>query len=157
VRSEALVSPAEVKHELPASDALYDVVVQARSVIRDIVAGRDPRLLAIVGPCSIHDPEAAVDYARRLQGLGTRLASKLFAVMRVYVEKPRTTLGWKGLINDPHLDGSHDMGLGLRLARRLLLDLAALGVPAGTEMLDPITPQYLADLIAWAAIGARTI
>src|SRR5438034_18080 len=127
-----------------------------RATIRDIIAGRDGRLLALVGPCSIHDPEAARDYARRLAALAARLADKLFVVMRVYFEKPRTTIGWKGLINDPHLNGTHDMQLGLRLARQLLVDLARLGLPAGTELLDPITPQYLADLISWAAIGART-
>src|SRR5881397_2820796 len=110
----------------------------------------------LVGPCSIHDPEAALDYARRLAALAERLADKLFVVMRVYFEKPRTTIGWKGLINDPHLNGTHDMQLGLRLARKLLVELAGLGVPAGTELLDPITPQYLADLISWTAIGART-
>src|SRR5207244_1460062 len=123
---------------------------------RDIIAGRDDRLLAVVGPCSIHDPAAALDYARRLGALAARLADKLFVVMRVYFEKPRTTIGWKGLINDPHLNGTHDMQTGLRLARKLLLDLARLGVPAGTELLDPITPQYLADLISWPAIAART-
>src|SRR3989454_5842862 len=121
-----------------------------------MIAGRDRRRLAVVGPCSIHDPEAALDYAGRLGALAERLADKLFVVMRVYFEKPRTTVGWKGLINDPHLDGTHDMQLGLRLARKLLVDLARLGPPAGTELLDPITPQYLADLISWAASGART-
>src|SRR5207248_1359174 len=145
-----------IKGELPGSDALYEVVVRARATIRDIIAGRDRRLLAVVGPCSIHDPEAALDYAGRVGALAERVADKLFVVMRVYFEKPRTTIGWKGLINDPHLNGTHDMQLGLRLARQLLVDLARLGLPAGTELLDPITPQYLADLISWAAIGART-
>src|SRR5438876_5789591 len=156
VKTEPLVAPRVIKGELPGSDALYEVVVRARATIRDIIAGRDRRLLAVVGPCSIHDPEAALDYAGRLGALAERLADKLFVVMRVYFEKPRTTVGWKGLINDPHLDGTHDMQLGLRLARKLLVDLARLGLPAGTELLDPITPQYLADLISWAAIGART-
>src|SRR5437764_1437114 len=156
VKTEPLVAPRVIKRELPGSDALYEVVVRARATIRDIIAGRDRRLLAVVGPCSIHDPEAALDYAGRLGALAERLADKLFVVMRVYFEKPRTTVGWKGLINDPHLDGTHDMQLGLRLARKLLVDLARLGLPAGTELLDPITPQYLADLISWAAIGART-
>ena len=156
VRTEPLVAPRVIKRELPGSDALYEVVVRARATIRDIIAGRDRRLLAVVGPCSIHDPEAALDYAGRLTALATRLAAKLFVVMRVYFEKPRTTVGWKGLINDPHLDGTHDMQLGLRLARKLLVELARLGLPAGTELLDPITPQYLADLLAWTAIGART-
>src|SRR5438094_97863 len=130
--------------------------VTDRATIGAIIAGRDDRLLAVAGPCSIHDPAAALDYARRLGALAARLADKLFVVMRVYFEKPRTTIGWKGLVNDPHLNGTHDMQTGLRLARKLLLDLARLGVPAGTELLDPITPQYLADLISWAAIGART-
>ncbi|HTD26905.1 MAG TPA: 3-deoxy-7-phosphoheptulonate synthase, partial [Candidatus Elarobacter sp.] len=156
VKTEPLVAPRVIKRELPGSDALYAVVVRARATIRDIIAGRDGRLLALVGPCSIHDPEAARDYARRLAALAARLADKLFVVMRVYFEKPRTTIGWKGLINDPHLNGTHDMQLGLRLARQLLVDLARLGLPAGTELLDPITPQYLTDLISWAAIGART-
>ena len=156
VKTEPLVAPRVIKRELPGSDALYEVVVRARATIRDIIAGRDRRLLAVVGPCSIHDPEAALDYAGRLGALAERLADKLFVVMRVYFEKPRTTVGWKGLINDPHLDGTHDMQLGLRLARKLLVDLARLRLPAGTELLDPITPQYLADLISWAAIGART-
>src|SRR3989475_2330243 len=156
VKTEPLVAPRVIKRELPGSDALYEVVVRARATIRDIIAGRDRRLLAVVGPCSIHDPEAALDYAGRLGTLAERLADKLFVVMRVYFEKPRTTVGWKGLINDPHLDGTHDMQLGLRLARKLLVDLARLGLPAGTELLDPITPQYVADLLSWAAIGART-
>src|SRR5438046_3934690 len=153
VKTEPLVRPRVIKRELPGSDALYAVVVSARATIRDIIAGRDGRLLALVGPCSIHDPEAALDYARRLAALAERLADKVFVVMRVYFEKPRTTIGWKGLINDPHLNGTHDMQLGLRLARKLLVDLARLGLPAGTELLDPITPQYLTDLISWAAIG----
>jgi len=156
VKTEPLVAPRAIKREFPGSDALYEVVVGARATIRDIIAGRDDRLLAVVGPCSIHDPAAALDYARRLGALAARLTDKLFVVMRVYFEKPRTTIGWKGLINDPHLNGTHDMQTGLRLARKLLLDLARLGVPAGTELLDPITPQYLADLISWTAIGART-
>ena len=156
VKTEPLVAPRVIKGELPGSDDLYQVVVRARVVVRDIIAGRDPRALAIVGPCSIHDPEAALDYARRLRALAGRLADKLFVVMRVYFEKPRTVIGWKGLINDPHLNGTHDMQLGLRLARKLLIDLTQLGLPAGTELLDPITPQYLADLISWSAIGART-
>src|SRR5262249_18307837 len=151
-----LVAPSALKQEIEASDDVYELVIRARSTIRDIIAGRDPRLLAVVGPCSIHDPEAALDYARRLVALSTRLAPKIFVVMRVYFEKPRTTVGWKGLINDPHLNGTHDMHLELPLARRLLVDIGTLGLPAGTELLDPITPQYLADLISWTAIGART-
>jgi 3-deoxy-7-phosphoheptulonate synthase len=156
VRTEPLDPPAALKRELPASDDVYRLVVQARTAIRDIITGRDRRLLAVVGPCSIHDPEAALDYARRLRRLAGTVADRILVVMRVYFEKPRTTIGWKGLINDPRLDGTNDMRRGLRLARRLLLDINALGLPAGTELLDPITPQYLADLIAWTAIGART-
>jgi len=156
VRTEPLVSPAALKEALPASDTVYETVVRARATVRDIIAGRDRRLLAVVGPCSIHDPEAAIDYAGRLRALADRLAPRLVVFMRVYFEKPRSTIGWKGLINDPHLDGTHDIGLGLRLARKLLLDINRLGLPAGTELLDPITPQYLADLVSWAAIGART-
>ena len=156
LKSEPLVPPSVLKQELPASEAIYEGVIRARGAVRNIIAGTDARLLAIVGPCSIHDPEAALDYAQRLSRLSQRLTSKLFIVMRVYFEKPRTTIGWKGLINDPHLNGTHDMQLGLRLARKLLLDINALGLPAGTELLDPITPQYLADLISWTAIGART-
>jgi 3-deoxy-7-phosphoheptulonate synthase len=156
VATEPLTPPAELKRELPADDTHYAVVVRARETVRAILAGTDPRLLAVVGPCSIHDPEAALDYARRLRALADAVGERLFLVMRVYFEKPRTTIGWKGLINDPHLNGTHDMHTGLRLARRLLLDIAALGLPAGTELLDPITPRYLADLLSWAAIGART-
>jgi 3-deoxy-7-phosphoheptulonate synthase len=156
VKTEPLTPPVALKQELPASDAIYEGVLRARATVRDIIAGNDRRLLAIVGPCSIHDPVAAMDYAQRLATLSRRLAAKIFVVMRVYFEKPRTTIGWKGLINDPHLNGTHDMQLGLRLARTLLLDINGLGLPAGTELLDPITPQYLADLISWSAIGART-
>jgi 3-deoxy-7-phosphoheptulonate synthase len=156
VKTEPLVPPGALKQELPASDAVYEVVIRARATVREIIAGRDARLLAVVGPCSIHDPEAAVDYARRLCRLAQRLSPKIFVIMRVYFEKPRTTIGWKGLINDPHLNDTHDMQLGLRLARKLLLDINTLGLPAGTELLDPIVPQYLADLISWTAIGART-
>jgi 3-deoxy-7-phosphoheptulonate synthase len=156
VKTEPLVPPVALKRELPASDALYEGVLKARSTVRDIIAGTDRRLLGVVGPCSIHDPEAALDYARRLAALAPRIESKIFIVMRVYFEKPRTTVGWKGLINDPHLNGTCDMQLGLRLARKLLIDIAGLGLAAGTELLDPITPQYIADLISWTAIGART-
>jgi 3-deoxy-7-phosphoheptulonate synthase len=156
VKAEPLVPPSVLKRELPASDSVYEGVIRARTTVREIIAGTDARRLAIVGPCSIHDPGAAVEYAQRLSRLSQRLAPKMFVVMRVYFEKPRTTVGWKGLINDPHLNGTHDMQLGLRLARQLLLDINRLGLPAGTELLDPITPQYIADLICWTAIGART-
>src|SRR5262249_49550873 len=155
-RAEPLEPPKALRAELPATDADYEVVVRARETIRAIIAGRDPRLLAVVGPCSVHDQAAALDYARRLAALAERVADTLFVVMRVYFEKPRTTIGWKGFINDPHLNGTNDMQLGLRLARGLLLEITRLGLPAGTELLDPIVPQYVADLISWTAIGART-
>ncbi len=155
-RSAPLIAPIALKAELSASDEIYETVIRARAAMRAIIAGQDHRLLAVVGPCSIHDPDAARDYARRLQQLSAAIASKILVVMRVYFEKPRTTIGWKGLINDPHLNGTHDVEAGLRLARRLLLDVNAMGIPAGTELLDPIVPQYVADLIAWTAIGART-
>ncbi|MGH7925306.1 MAG: 3-deoxy-7-phosphoheptulonate synthase, partial [Candidatus Binatus sp.] len=127
-----------------------------RETIRGILAGRDRRMLCIVGPCSIHDPEAAIDYAQRLAKLKDATSDRLYLIMRMYFEKPRTTVGWKGLINDPHMDDSCDMREGLRIARRLLIEINRLGLAAGTELLDPITPQYIADLVAWAAIGART-
>ena len=154
--TQPLVAPRALKDELPVDEMLAETVVNARETIRRILNGRDGRLLCVVGPCSIHDPEAALDYTGRLVELSRRLKERLFIVMRVYFEKPRTTVGWKGLINDPHMDDSCDMQEGLRIARRLLLDINRLGLPAGTEMLDPITPQYIADLISWAAIGART-
>ncbi len=151
-----LLSPTDLKAELPISDAQAEVVAAARDRIRAIMRGDEQRVLVVVGPCSIHDPAAALDYARKLVDLRTTLADRLEIVMRVYFEKPRTITGWKGLINDPHLDGSFDINTGLRRARRLLLDLATLGMPTATELLDPIVPQYTADLISWAAIGART-
>jgi 3-deoxy-7-phosphoheptulonate synthase len=155
-RIEPLASPAELKRELPLPEASAAFVAQTRREIEAVLRGEDPRLLAIVGPCSIHDPAAALEYAGRLLGLRARLGEELLVCMRVYFEKPRTTVGWKGLINDPHLDGSCDVGEGLRRARKLLLDLAALGMPAAIETLDPVAPQYLADLVSWTAIGART-
>ncbi len=151
-----LISPAILMEDLPLSKAAVETVVQARQAATRIVEGEDDRLLVVVGPCSIHDTQAALDYGRLLQSCAARLASELLVVMRVYFEKPRTTVGWKGLINDPTLDGRFAVNLGLRQARRLLLDLAELGVPAGTEFLDTITPQFIADLISWGAIGART-
>jgi len=151
-----LVAPRVLKNELAVDEAVVDTVVNAREVIRRSLRGEDQRLLCIVGPCSIHDPDAALDYAGRLVELRRDLAGCLFILMRVYFEKPRTTVGWKGLINDPHMDDSCDMERGLRIARRLLLDLNRMGLPAATELLDPITPQYIADLISWTAIGART-
>jgi len=154
--TQPLVAPRALKEDLPVDEMLAETVVNARETVRRILNGRDNRLLCVVGPCSIHDPGAALDYAGRLVELSRRLKERLFIVMRVYFEKPRTTVGWKGLINDPHMDDSCDMQEGLRIARRLLLDINRMGLPAGTEMLDPITPQYIADLISWAAIGART-
>jgi len=151
-----LVTPGELKRQCPASPDILKTVIDARAVIRRILAGDDKRLMVIVGPCSIHDPVAAIDYARRLKALSDEVADTLFVIMRVYFEKPRTTVGWKGLIYDPHMDGSADIASGLRAARELLLNINTLGLPAGTEMLDPIVPQYVADLVAWTAIGART-
>ena len=154
--TERLITPRELKRALPLDDASARVVASGRAAVRAILEGRDPRLLAIVGPCSIHDPEAALDYARRLASVRAAVGDRFEVVMRVYFEKPRTTIGWKGLINDPHLDGTYDVAKGLHIARSLLLDVAALGLPAATEFLDPIVPQYLADLVTWAAVGART-
>jgi 3-deoxy-7-phosphoheptulonate synthase len=153
---QPLRSPVELKGDLPISPSAAELVFRTREEIRALLRGHDPRLLVVVGPCSVHDPAAALDYAARLQALRERHAAELLIVMRVYFEKPRTTVGWKGLVNDPHLNGSHDIGAGLRIARQLLLRLAEAGMPAATEMLDPIVPQYLADLVSWAAIGART-
>jgi len=156
VAQELLVTPEKLKQTLPVPDDVRTAVRTARATIRRILRGEDHRLLIIVGPCSIHDPEAAMDYARRLRRLGEQVDDTLFLVMRAYFEKPRTTVGWKGLINDPHLDDTFHIEEGVRIARRLLLDIAEVGVPLSTEALDPITPQYLQDLIAWSAIGART-
>jgi 3-deoxy-7-phosphoheptulonate synthase len=151
-----LLPPAILLEELPLTDAASLTVSRARDELVRILNGEDDRLLVVVGPCSIHDPAAALEYARRLRRAADTLGADLRLVMRVYFEKPRTTVGWKGLINDPHLDGSFTINEGLRLARRLLLDLAELGLPAGCEFLDPITPQFIADLVTWGAIGART-
>jgi 3-deoxy-7-phosphoheptulonate synthase len=156
VETKALRSPDDVTAELPLSDRGADVVFRARQEIQAVLDGRDPRKLVIVGPCSIHDPKAALDYAARLLELRSRVSDALLIVMRVYFEKPRTTVGWKGLINDPHLDGSYDIPTGIRTARGLLREIAELELPAATEMLDPIIPQYIADLVSWTAIGART-
>lgn len=148
--------PAGLHEELPISEAAAATVFDTRRQVQDILHGRDDRLIVIMGPCSIHDPHAALEYADRLRPLRERLARDLLLIMRVYFEKPRTTVGWKGLINDPDLDGSFAIDKGLRLARRLLLDLNEKGVPAGVEFLDIITPQYVSDLVSWGAIGART-
>jgi len=152
----AVSTPAQVQVELPLSEAAAQTTVSARREIQQILQGSDDRLLVIVGPCSIHDPAAALDYAARLKPLRDQLGKQLQIVMRVYFEKPRTTVGWKGLINDPGLDDSYDIDRGLRVARKLLLDLNDRGIPAGVEFLDILTPQYIADLVSWGAIGART-
>jgi len=151
-----LISPLRIKTEYPASASQVDTVLRGREEARAILRGEDDRLLVIVGPCSIHDPGAAMEYARRLAALRHELEDRLLIVMRVYFEKPRTTVGWKGLINDPLMDDSCDVAGGIALARKTLLDIAELGLPAGTEFLDPIIPQYPSDLISWSAIGART-
>ncbi len=151
-----LITPAQIKEQYPANAAQIETVRKGREDARAILRGDDHRMLVVVGPCSIHDPEAALDYARRLVKLSAELADRYVIIMRVYFEKPRTTVGWKGLINDPFMDESCDLAHGLAMARKLLLDITALGMPTGTEFLDPIIPQYTADLISWSAIGART-
>ncbi len=153
---DVLDTPERLRAELPMSEAAFATVKAGRARIQDILDGRDSRLFAVVGPCSIHDPAAALDYARRLKALADEVADVLLVVMRVYFEKPRTTVGWKGLINDPDMDDSFRIAKGLRLGRRLLLDINAMGLPAGSEALDPVSPQYLSDLVSWSAIGART-
>ena len=154
--SQVLITPEDLKTRLPVTPAIESGVQRAGEAIRGILSGSDSRLLVVVGPCSIHDPKAALDYARRLAELAPRVSGRLLLVMRAYFEKPRTTIGWKGLINDPYLDDSFRIADGLEIGRRLLLEIAELGLPLSTEALDPITPQYLQDLIAWSAIGAHT-
>ena len=154
--TQTLLSPRRLKEELPMTEIVNETVTKGREEIKRILRKEDPRILAIVGPCSLHDLDAASEYAYRLNELRSQLEDRLCIVMRVYFEKPRTTIGWKGLVYDPHLDGSADMPNGLKIGRRLLLEINGMGLPAATEMLDPITPQYTADLICWAAIGART-
>ena len=156
VETMELPTPKRVRREYPATAAATHTVVEARRSISALLDGSDSRLLVVVGPCSVHDPESALEYARRLKPICDSLSERLLIVMRVYFEKPRTTVGWKGFINDPHLDGSEDIATGLRRARQLLAQIAELGIPAATEFLDPIAPQYTADLVSWAAIGART-
>ena len=151
-----LSTPRQIKAATPASDLINATVAQSRERIIGILQQTDPRLLVVIGPCSIHDEQSALEYAGRLSALRTEFADQMEIVMRVYFEKPRTTIGWKGLINDPQLDGSQDIETGLKIARRLLLEITGMGLPAATEFLDPIVPQYIADLITWAAIGART-
>ena len=152
---EVLPTPAQVLGDLPLSEQAQEIVAYSRDEIRACLYGQDDRLLVVVGPCSVHDPKAALDYARRLSALKGELDGELLIVMRVYFEKPRTTVGWKGLINDPDLDGQFNIRKGMFLARKVLTDVLGLGLPAATEWLDPITPQYICDLISWGAIGAR--
>ena len=156
VETRPLMSPALIHRDLPLDQAASEIVSTTRKKIQSILHGNDPRILVIVGPCSVHDVDAAIEYAKRLAPLREKYSKHLEIVMRVYFEKPRTTVGWKGLINDPHLDDSYDINTGLRKARGLLLHLAKRGMPAATELLDPVVPQYIADLISWTAIGART-
>ncbi|MDD5268798.1 MAG: 3-deoxy-7-phosphoheptulonate synthase AroG [Methylococcales bacterium] len=153
---EEVIPPAQAHDEIPITEKAAQTTLQARAEIHNILTGQDDRLLIVVGPCSIHDPKAALEYAGLLKASKDELQDDLVIVMRVYFEKPRTTVGWKGLINDPHLDSSFNINQGLRVARQLLVDVNTLGVPAATEYLDLITPQYVSDLIAWGAIGART-
>ncbi|MBU3070522.1 3-deoxy-7-phosphoheptulonate synthase [Aestuariicella sp. G3-2] len=156
VSQEILISPAAIKSALPLTDKARKVVTEGRETVRNILEGKDHRLMVVIGPCSIHDVDAAIDYAHRLKALSDDVKDSLFIVMRVYFEKPRTTVGWKGLINDPYLDDSFKIEEGLHIGRKLLLDIAEIGLPTATEALDPISPQYIQDLISWSAIGART-
>ncbi|MES9993343.1 MAG: 3-deoxy-7-phosphoheptulonate synthase [Candidatus Thiodiazotropha sp.] len=151
-----LITPLDLLREMPVSDTIYEHVLGVRQTIHNIINGSDDRPMVIVGPCSIHDPVAAMDYAERLKPLADAVSDQLYVVMRVYFEKPRTTIGWKGLINDPAMNGSFDMDKGLRLARQLLLNINSLGLATATEILEPFTPQYIGDLLGWVAIGART-
>ena len=151
-----LITPEKLKQALPMSEAVTNTLAESRQVIQNILDGKYHRMFVVVGPCSIHDTEAAMEYAKRLRELADKVSDTLYIVMRVYFEKPRTTVGWKGLINDPHLDDSFKLEEGLHIGRKLLLDILELGLPTSTEALDPISPQYLQDLISWSAIGART-
>jgi len=153
---QILVSPAKLKSEFPLTTQALNGITNARQTIANIIRGQDKRLLVICGPCSIHNRDSAMEYARRLKALSDELSNQLFIVMRVYFEKPRTTVGWKGLLNDPHLDGTFDIDTGLHMGRKLLAEMAEMDLPVATEALDPIVPQYLADLFSWSAIGART-
>jgi 3-deoxy-7-phosphoheptulonate synthase len=155
-QQEVLITPEQLKARLPVSEDVREAVNGYRETVRNIVDRKDPRLLVVVGPCSIHDVEAAKEYAQRLKRLSDDIADQVFVVMRAYFEKPRSTIGWKGLINDPHLDDSFKVAEGLHIGRQLLLELSQMGLPLATEALDPITPQYMQDLISWSAIGART-
>ena len=153
---EILITPEELKRQLPATEEVKRGISRNREIVRSIIDGTDKRLLLVVGPCSIHNPREAIDYAERLKALSESVNDKLFIVMRAYFEKPRSTVGWKGLINDPHLDDSFKIAEGLAMARKLLLEISKLGLPLANEALDPITPQYLQELFSWTAIGART-
>ncbi|MBT6287919.1 MAG: 3-deoxy-7-phosphoheptulonate synthase [Oceanospirillales bacterium] len=153
---QVVVTPTELKKELPLPESVRELVANSRQTVKDILDGKDDRLFAVVGPCSIHDTELALEYGKRLKALADEVSEQIFIIMRVYFEKPRTTVGWKGLINDPHLNGSFEIEDGLRKARKLLIDLSEIGLPLATEALDPISPQYLQDTITWTAIGART-
>jgi 3-deoxy-7-phosphoheptulonate synthase len=153
---QVVITPTELKKELPLPESVRDLVAQSRQTVKDILDGKDDRLFAVVGPCSIHDTDLALEYGKRLKALADQVSDHIVIIMRVYFEKPRTTVGWKGLINDPHLNGSFDIETGLRKARNLLIQLSEIGLPLATEALDPISPQYLQDTITWTAIGART-
>lgn len=156
LESIPVISPEDLRSQLPLQELSANTIQYTRSAIRNILSGRDDRLIVITGPCSIHDPDAAMDYAYRLQQLSKRVSDRLLLIMRVYLEKPRTSTGWKGLINDPHLDGSCELEEGLEIARKLLTDITTLGLGTGTEMLDPLLFPYFSDLISYTAIGART-
>ncbi len=156
VSQEVLITPEKLQGEMPISQKAAETVTAGRKIVRDILDRQDPRLIVVIGPCSIHDTDAAIDYAMRLKALAEKVGDVFYIVMRVYFEKPRTTTGWKGLINDPYINDSFKIQEGLHVGRKLLLDIAELGLPTATEALDPISPQYLQDLISWSAIGART-
>ncbi|TCS42612.1 3-deoxy-7-phosphoheptulonate synthase [Reinekea marinisedimentorum] len=153
---EVLITPSDIKKDIPVSELANTVITEGRKAVRDILDRKDNRLIVVIGPCSIHDPKAALDYAHRLKKLSEEVSDTLLLVMRVYFEKPRTTTGWKGLINDPYMDDSFKIADGLHIGRKLLMDIAEIGLPTATEALDPISPQYIQDLISWSAIGART-
>lgn len=151
-----LPSPSDIKKEYPMPAVSVETVLKSRQIIGDIISGSSSLMLGVLGPCSIHDPKAAMEYAIRLKELREKVGNRIYLVMRVYFEKPRTTIGWKGLITDPHIDNSYDVAAGLKIARDLLIKITSMGIPVASEMLDPIVPQYIADMISWAAIGART-
>lgn len=156
VETQEIITPLDLKKDFPICEDVSNHVFASREVLQNILSGKDKRMFAVVGPCSIHDTKAAIDYAHKLKKLADKIKDEIFVVMRVYFEKPRTTVGWKGLINDPYLDDSFRLEEGLRIARKLMIEINQIGLPLGTEALDPISPQYLIDLVSWAAIGART-